>query len=165
PNDPSWTTADFAQSAVGFGLVEEELALVSFHIPVASPTTDPVDVVTCPDVRERLVPRDSPLLCHDNFGGGFVDDEDRIALNTMRLSSVASSGATDMCVDLPESGLLTGPGEGGRALTWPVTRPVPASPGPGGYGGGGDDDGGGPKRHAAGAATGTGGSEQGVRPA
>ncbi|GIL82362.1 hypothetical protein Vretifemale_11250, partial [Volvox reticuliferus] len=87
PNDPSWTTADYSPSGGWFG-PEEELALVSFHIPVASPATDPDDVVTCPDIREKLIPRDSPLLSHDNFGGGFVDDEDRIALNTMRLSSV-----------------------------------------------------------------------------
>lgn len=92
PHDASLNVTDFSPIAAGGYGPEEELALVSFHIPVASPTTDTSDVVVCPDIRNLLVLRDSPLLLHDNFGGGFVDDEDRIALNTMRLSSLASSG-------------------------------------------------------------------------
>lgn len=39
-------------------LSDEELALVSFHIPVAYPTTDPRDVVAVPHIRRLLVPRD-----------------------------------------------------------------------------------------------------------
>ncbi len=39
-------------------LSDDELALVSFHIPVADPTTDPRDVVAVPHIRRLLVPRD-----------------------------------------------------------------------------------------------------------
>ncbi|PNH03885.1 6-phosphofructokinase 5, chloroplastic [Tetrabaena socialis] len=110
----------------------EEPAIVSFHIPVATLQTDPRDALPVPDLRPLLVPRDSPLLPHNNWGGGFVDDEDRVALNTMHISSIASAGgvvgtvglvtplalgASDMCVDLVDSMLLR-----------PAAQPTPPPP-------------------------------------
>lgn len=64
------------------------------HTPpagAAQPTVAPLHAVAllCPI---PLPPSPSPLVPHDNWGGGFVDDGDRCALNTMRLASVASAG-------------------------------------------------------------------------
>eukprot|EP00967_Tisochrysis_lutea_P007402 scaffold8791_cov18-Tisochrysis_lutea.AAC.1 len=51
--------------------------------PVAGPDTPPSDVLLCPDIREHLEPQDSPFLRHKNWDSGFVDDEDRVAINTL----------------------------------------------------------------------------------
>ncbi|KAG2484165.1 hypothetical protein HYH03_016979 [Edaphochlamys debaryana] len=141
----------YSTGAFGIGAADEELALVSFHIPVASPTTDPEDVVRVPHIRDLLVPRDSPLLAHDNFGGGFVDDEDRVALNTMSLAGITSAGATDMCVDLHDSGILLGGAATGSRS--PPASGAGSGTGKDGKGGGRGD--GGRGRKAGGATAGT----------
>eukprot|EP00877_Chromochloris_zofingiensis_P003270 jgi/Chrzof1/12944/Cz07g13120.t1_PFK2[v5.2] len=51
------------------------------------------EVLACPDLRDKLAPRQSPFKAHNNFGGGFVDDRDRVALTAMRFASPDSAGA------------------------------------------------------------------------
>ncbi|EFJ49706.1 phosphofructokinase family protein [Volvox carteri f. nagariensis] len=51
-------------------------------------------VLECPDMRSKLQPRPSPFVVHNNFGGGFVSDNDRVALNSMRFASAESAGAS-----------------------------------------------------------------------
>ncbi|GLC45531.1 hypothetical protein PLESTB_001203600 [Pleodorina starrii] len=51
-------------------------------------------VLECPEMRSKLLPRPSPFLVHNNFGGGFVSDQDRVALNSMRFASAESAGAS-----------------------------------------------------------------------
>lgn len=51
------------------------------------------EVLSCPDIRPRLVSRPSPFVAHNNFGGGFVSDMDRVALTAMRFGSPKSAGA------------------------------------------------------------------------
>ncbi|KAG2487968.1 hypothetical protein HYH03_013408 [Edaphochlamys debaryana] len=151
----------YSTGAFGIGAADEELALVSFHIPVASPTTDPEDVVRVPHIRDLLVPRDSPLLAHDNFGGGFVDDEDRVALNTMSLAGITSAGATDMCVDLHDSGiLLGGAATGSRSGSGATPASVAGSGSGTGQNGKGD---GGRGRKAGGATASTASTAAGAR--
>ncbi|KAG2446591.1 hypothetical protein HYH02_008576 [Chlamydomonas schloesseri] len=45
-------------------------------------------------MRAKLVVRPSPFVAHNNFGGGFVSDHDRVALNSMRFASADSAGAS-----------------------------------------------------------------------
>ncbi|KAK9831834.1 hypothetical protein WJX81_000048 [Elliptochloris bilobata] len=52
------------------------------------------EVLECPTLRDRLEPRPSPYTASNNFGGGFVSDGDRVALQSMRFASPASAGAT-----------------------------------------------------------------------
>ncbi|GFR51324.1 hypothetical protein Agub_g13689 [Astrephomene gubernaculifera] len=51
-------------------------------------------VLECPEIRTKLTPRPSPFVVHNNFGGGFVSDNDRVALNSMRFASPESAGAS-----------------------------------------------------------------------
>ncbi|KIZ01731.1 hypothetical protein MNEG_6227 [Monoraphidium neglectum] len=51
------------------------------------------DVLECPDLRHVLAARPSPFVPHNNFGGGFVSDADRVALTSMRFASGMSAGA------------------------------------------------------------------------
>eukprot|EP00197_Chlamydomonas_leiostraca_P002149 CAMPEP_0202858042 /NCGR_PEP_ID=MMETSP1391-20130828/732_1 /ASSEMBLY_ACC=CAM_ASM_000867 /TAXON_ID=1034604 /ORGANISM="Chlamydomonas leiostraca, Strain SAG 11-49" /LENGTH=533 /DNA_ID=CAMNT_0049536911 /DNA_START=71 /DNA_END=1672 /DNA_ORIENTATION=+ len=50
-------------------------------------------VLEVPNLRTKLTPRKSPFADHNNFGGGFVSDEDRVALNSMKFASTESAGA------------------------------------------------------------------------
>jgi hypothetical protein len=49
------------------------------------------------NLRDVLEPRQSPFCIHNNFGGGFVSEDDRVALSSIHFGSTESSGATDMC--------------------------------------------------------------------
>ncbi|GMH42041.1 hypothetical protein BSKO_09960 [Bryopsis sp. KO-2023] len=51
------------------------------------------DVLECPTLVEHLSPRPSPFVPHKNFGGGFVDDDDRVSLVSMQFASSESTGA------------------------------------------------------------------------
>jgi len=51
------------------------------------------EVLHCPDLKDKLAPRPSPFVSHNNFGGGFVSDSDRVALTSMRFASPESAGA------------------------------------------------------------------------
>ncbi|KAL3140014.1 hypothetical protein ABBQ38_004298 [Trebouxia sp. C0009 RCD-2024] len=57
---------------------------------------DSDDVLECQDLRSKLKARDSPFKAHDNFGGGFASDGDRVALQSMRFATPHSAGATCM---------------------------------------------------------------------
>lgn len=50
------------------------------------------DVLECPTLREHLSPRPSPFKPHRNFGGGFVNDNDRVSLTSMEFASPDSTG-------------------------------------------------------------------------
>ena len=50
-----------------------------------------------PSLREVLEPKNSPFCMHNNFGGGFVSDSDRVAISSIHFGSPDSSGATDFC--------------------------------------------------------------------
>nr|QKY14905.1 6-phosphofructokinase 5 (PFK5) [Polytomella parva] len=61
-------------------------------------TVDPINfgdesVLECPTLRPKLTPRPSPFAVSNNFGGGFVDDRDKVALNSMKFASADSAGA------------------------------------------------------------------------
>lgn len=58
----------------------------------------PDDVLECPDLRDVLTARPSPFVVHNNFGGGFVSDGDRVALSSMRFASGMSAGAAERMV-------------------------------------------------------------------
>ncbi|PRW61573.1 phosphofructokinase family [Chlorella sorokiniana] len=51
------------------------------------------EVLECPSLRHLLRPRPSPFVVHNNFGGGFVSDEDRVALSAIKFASAESAGA------------------------------------------------------------------------
>lgn len=84
---------------------------------VAPPGEGNDDTLECPDIRDKLSPRPSPFVLHNNWGGGFVSDGDRVALQSLKFASpesagagcITSSGATDwleasmeqVCVPLP----------------------------------------------------------------
>ncbi|KAF5837384.1 hypothetical protein DUNSADRAFT_4488, partial [Dunaliella salina] len=59
-----------------------------------APFGNPEDVLEVPTLRNKLTPRRSPFYEHDNFGGGFVSDHDRVALNSMRFAGPNSAGAS-----------------------------------------------------------------------
>eukprot|EP00878_Enallax_costatus_P001477 GHUV01001628.1.p1 GENE.GHUV01001628.1~~GHUV01001628.1.p1 ORF type:complete len:516 (+),score=141.69 GHUV01001628.1:418-1965(+) len=64
---------------------------------IARPPIIPIpgadEVLLCPENRTKLQARPSPFVAHNNFGGGFVSDADRVALTAMRFGSPKSAGA------------------------------------------------------------------------
>jgi len=51
------------------------------------------DVLECPNLKDHLKPLRSPFCTHNNYGGGFVDDEDKVSLVSIRYASTESTGA------------------------------------------------------------------------
>lgn len=68
--------------------------LVAFDIPSAGPSADRSNYLKIKSLRNILQPRPSPLIGHPSWDSRFVDDDDRVVLNTMSFSSTASSGAS-----------------------------------------------------------------------
>ncbi|KAA6423820.1 MAG: phosphofructokinase family [Trebouxia sp. A1-2] len=68
------------------------------------------DVLECPDLKSKLKSRDSPFKPHDNFGGGFASDGDRVALQSMRFATPHSAGAT--CMTVGQLSTVQGNGNG-----------------------------------------------------
>jgi 6-phosphofructokinase 1 len=68
---------------------------------------DPYDVLTIPNLRDKLQARPSPFITNNHFGGGFVSDDDRVALSALRYASAESIGA-DCMSDEEECMLLPG---------------------------------------------------------
>lgn len=66
------------------GLEADEASMLSFLIPVPTPDTPLDDVLEVPTLRHVLKPQESPFVGHNNWGGGFVSDLDRVSLNTLR---------------------------------------------------------------------------------
>ena len=44
----------------------------------------PEDVMPCPNIRHLLAPRPSPFVVHNNYGGGFVHDNDLVTLQALK---------------------------------------------------------------------------------
>lgn len=65
---------------------------------------NPDEVLEVPSLRAKLEARPSPFKTHNNFGGGFVSDLDRVALNSMRFGSPSSAGATCMNIAAAPAG-------------------------------------------------------------
>jgi hypothetical protein len=65
------------------------------RVPAASFDFD--DVLDVPTLHGTLQPRESPFCQHNNFGGGFVSELDRVAISSIHFGSPTSSGATDRC--------------------------------------------------------------------
>ncbi|KAG2435483.1 hypothetical protein HYH02_011778 [Chlamydomonas schloesseri] len=81
---------------------------------------DDDDVLELKNLRNYLVPRDSPFIADNNHGGGFVGDRDRIRLHTVEFESTESAGSfcadgvltngdEDSCILLPEWAIRCGP--------------------------------------------------------
>eukprot|EP01024_Parvocaulis_polyphysoides_P035722 TRINITY_DN3172_c0_g1_i2.p1 TRINITY_DN3172_c0_g1~~TRINITY_DN3172_c0_g1_i2.p1 ORF type:complete len:555 (-),score=96.10 TRINITY_DN3172_c0_g1_i2:219-1883(-) len=72
----------------------QEESMTAFAIsPPGENEVEKDDFLQCPTLRHKLKPRPSPFVIHNNFGGGFVNDRDRVALQSMKFASVDSSGA------------------------------------------------------------------------
>lgn len=55
------------------------------------------DYMEIPTLHHKLRQRDSPFVETNYYGGGFVDDDDRVALSSIHFGSPVSTGATDRC--------------------------------------------------------------------
>ena len=73
--------------------------LTTFSVAPPGPGDSDDDVLDCPTLRSKLTPRPSPFCLHNNFGGGFVDDGDRVALSSLKFASSESAGAS--CLGAP----------------------------------------------------------------
>ncbi|KAI8113918.1 hypothetical protein M9434_002046 [Picochlorum sp. BPE23] len=78
---------------------------------------DPDDVLDVPNLRDKLKPRPSPFITNNHFGGGFVSNDDRVALSALRYASAESMGAECLsghddpdanCVLLPNFAIRAG---------------------------------------------------------
>eukprot|EP00892_Ulva_mutabilis_P001888 jgi/Ulvmu1/116/UM001_0120.1 len=61
------------------------------------PAPDLDDVMDVATLHHKLRQRDSPFVATNYYGGGFVDDEDRVSLSSIHFASPESTGATDRC--------------------------------------------------------------------
>lgn len=61
------------------------------------------DVLDVPNLRQTLKPRPSPFVVHNNYGGGFTSDEDRVALQALHFANSKSSGAACLEIQVPNS--------------------------------------------------------------
>jgi 6-phosphofructokinase 1 len=59
---------------------------------------DQDDVLEVPHLRDKLKSRPSPFITNNHFGGGFVSNDDRVALSALKYASAESMGAE--CMDL-----------------------------------------------------------------
>ncbi|KAI8464851.1 MAG: phosphofructokinase family protein [Monoraphidium minutum] len=67
--------------------------LVRASAPTAARPALDDDVLEIPNLRHVSTPRPSPFVVHNYFGGGFVDDDDRVALSSIKFASGTSAGA------------------------------------------------------------------------
>mmetsp|Transcript_40385 Transcript_40385/g.114330 ORF Transcript_40385/g.114330 Transcript_40385/m.114330 type:complete len:546 (-) Transcript_40385:420-2057(-) len=75
------------QQVVATGLALETNVVATQETPID-------DVLEIPSLRHKLKPMESPFCVHNNWDGGFVSDDDRVALQSMKFASPKSSGAT-----------------------------------------------------------------------
>ncbi|EIE26511.1 phosphofructokinase family protein [Coccomyxa subellipsoidea C-169] len=100
-----------------------DLALARFYmwaqsdekviIAVLVPTDASDEVLECPTLRDKLEPRPSPYVISNNLGGGFVSDQDKVALTSMKFASGSSAGnmtsvQMQVCVPLPAWAIRAG---------------------------------------------------------
>jgi hypothetical protein len=55
------------------------------------------DVLEVPTLWQKLKPIPSPFVKTNYYGGGFVDEDDRIAISSIHFASEESTGAKDRC--------------------------------------------------------------------
>lgn len=72
--------------------VGSDIAVPVTNFQVEAPDSSD-EVLECPMLRDKLRPRPSPFVVNNNFGGGFVSDEDRVALSSIKFASGESAGA------------------------------------------------------------------------
>eukprot|EP00210_Caulerpa_lentillifera_P008285 g7906.t1 len=100
--------------------------LGSFSVRSSRPSDllQDIDVLECPSLREHLDPRPSSFAAHKNYSGGFVNDEDRVSLFSIKFASPDSTGAkcpgflcttentdgsfTEECIQLPDWAVRAG---------------------------------------------------------
>lgn len=64
------------------------------HFMIDTPgNPGPDETLEVPDLRHQLDVRQSPFVEYNNFGGGFVYEDDRVAINSMYFSNPNTSGA------------------------------------------------------------------------
>lgn len=82
------------------------------HLHTEVPESDNDEVLDCPTLRHKLKPRLSPFRTHNNFGAGFVSEDDRVALSSLKFASVDSAGASGCIIeyDEEEEEIFTGNG-------------------------------------------------------
>lgn len=79
-----------------------ESSVINFSIE--SPLAASDDVLEVPNLWDHLSPRPSPFITTNNFGGGFVSNDDRVALTALRFASPESAGASCLAVDSDTEG-------------------------------------------------------------
>lgn len=65
-------------------------------------------VLEVPHIRDYLKARPSPFITTNNFGGGFVSNDDRVALSTLKFASGESAGADCFGIYESEEGDVSG---------------------------------------------------------
>jgi len=107
-------------------IVDARGNVVKFAI---SPLADHVgadQVLPAENIRHRLKPRPSPFVAHGNYGGGFVHDQDLVALQALKFADRHSSGATRLPEGIHEEDLGdAADAEGGAAgagASWDTDR-------------------------------------------
>ncbi len=74
---------------------------------------DDDEVLEVPSLRKSLKARPSPFITTNNFGGGFVSDDDKVAISVLKYGSSESAGAQchgifdDEVTDIGIDGKLT----------------------------------------------------------
>lgn len=71
--------------------------LCTTHTSDCVAAMDLEDVMEIPTLHHKLRQRDSPFVGTNYYGGGFVDDGDRVALSSIHFASPDSTGAMDRC--------------------------------------------------------------------
>ena len=72
------------------------------------------DVLEVPVLHHKLKARPSPFITDNHFGGGFVSNDDRVAMSALRFASAESIGAECMtddeegCMVLPQYAVRAG---------------------------------------------------------
>eukprot|EP00884_Botryococcus_braunii_P013565 jgi/Botrbrau1/22209/Bobra.168_1s0040.1 len=64
-------------------------------------------LLECPTLRDKLTPRPSPYVFTNNFGGGFVSDDDRVALNSIKYASTESAGSPKLTMSAEDGAVST----------------------------------------------------------
>ena len=76
------------------------------------PFSDDEDgILEVPNLRSKLKARPSPFITTNNFGGGFVSNDDRVALSALKFASRESAGAQCMGMYDPLEGRGSGSDE------------------------------------------------------
>ncbi|KAJ9512136.1 hypothetical protein QJQ45_012713 [Haematococcus lacustris] len=107
-NSPTWPSAMTPGPPLGRWLDRDTNGCLNFQgigesmqHPLEQCSCSADEVLEVPSLRSRLQPRLSPFVAHNNFGGGFVSDGDRVALSSMKFASAESAGASARVIATP----------------------------------------------------------------